>query len=129
MLRATYPTTHRMGQPPSSQSILSSTSVRRLIPETQAKPFMTDRRWLSLVNSSNTISPLADGLLNPLISSNIKVPELPQYDTVGGNHINNFKKKLPLYQDERLYWKLFPGTFQGEDIDWNTKLPPKCVNS
>lgn len=84
-----------------------------------------------MVNSSST-SPMAHSLINPLVSPNIKVPEVPQYDILDSNsydRINNFKNKLPLYQDIRLYCKLFQATFQGKAIDCYTRLTPKSINS
>lgn len=128
----TSPITHRTYKPPYSQSILSSVDIRRLIRETQFKPFTSDGRWLSLVYSSCAMSWLADSLIHPLVLLITKVPELPQYDTTEGNpydHITNLKNKLPLYEDEGLYYKLFPTTIQGEAIDWYTRLPPKSINS
>lgn len=65
------------------------------------------------------MSPLADGLLNPPVSSSIKVPDLPHYDITQGNpyeHIINFKNKLLIYQDDKLCCKLFLTTFTGEDM-------------
>lgn len=44
--------------------------------ETQSKPLTSDRRWISLVNSSSAMPPLVDGFLNLPVSSNIMVPEL-----------------------------------------------------
>lgn len=60
------------------------------------------------------------------------IQEMPQYDIIEGNqynHINNFKSKLSLYEDEHPYYKLFPATFQGEAITWYARLPPMNINS
>lgn len=114
---------------PTFQSMLSSTDVRRLILQTQSEPLRNDRRWLSLVNSSSVRSPLADTLIHLPVSQNIKVPELPQYDTTEGNsydYNNKFKNKLPLYKDKWLYHKLFLETFQGKDIDWYVRFPQRA---
>lgn len=100
--------------------------------ETQAKPLINDRRWVALANSSTAMSPLIDELLTQPISPNVKVLKLPKYNTTQGNlydHINSFKNKLPFYQDEKLYYKLFPTTFTGEAIDWYMRLVPKSIHS
>lgn len=97
-----------------------------LIPKTQAKPFTSNMGRLSLANSSSTRSHLTDNLLHPSVLQHLKIPELQQNDIAEGNpydHINNFNNKSPLYEDERLYYKLFPMTFQGEAIDWYTRSP------
>lgn len=72
-IRAMSPLALRTSQPLSSQNFLSSVDVKKLTMETQKKPLSSDRRWLSLDNSSSVKLPLSDSLFHPLVFQYLKI--------------------------------------------------------
>lgn len=75
-LKVMSPFVVKTGHPPTSQSHLSFTGIRKLILKALEKSLPSEQRWLSLVNSNSTNLPMSDFLINPLVSQHFKILEL-----------------------------------------------------
>src|ERR1700722_13421742 len=85
-----------------------------------------------ILNRNRNSSPFTDNILNAETRPNFQPPKFKIYDPTFGDpckHISAFENRLALVDDDNLFYRLFPSTFENVAIDWFEELPSKCIAS